>query len=121
MKKSELKQLIKEVIEEVKIDWNKFNVDDGGNFVEVNGKKYSYHAKVTHSDDRDESSAYVQDIIVLDEDGNEVTDPDVIEKMERDAVETYIDSDEGPYSGGEIDDRRPWQGPTGRGHDPYFM
>jgi hypothetical protein len=88
MKKSELKQLIKEVIQEMEIDFDKYNVTDDGKFEEIDGKNYAYFAKVSHEDD---GSVHVDEIIIMDEDGNELTDLDqkIVDKLESAARSKY--------------------------------
>ena len=88
MKKSQLKQLIKEVIKEVKIDFDKYNITDDGKFEVIDGKKYAYFAQVSHDDD---GSVSVDDIIIMDEDEVELTDldPKIVDELESAARSKY--------------------------------
>jgi hypothetical protein len=92
MNRSQLKQLIREVIQEMNIpDWNIENDN-----YSYNGKSYAFYAKVSHS--YGEKDVEVEDLEVYDIDDpvnrddsvKEETDPKVLKFFEQVAKEEYI-------------------------------
>ena len=103
MKKSELKQLIREVIQEMSgPDWN---IEDDN--YQFEGKSYAFYAQVTH--DIGERDVEVENLEVYDindpananDNVKQTTDPKVLKFFEEVAREQYI---EDQYDNGTFDE-----------------
>ena len=93
MKKSELKQLIREVIQEMNIpDWN---IEDDN--YSYNGKNYSFYAKVSHHLGVKDVEVDELNVFDLDDPANQndnvkpVTDPNTLRYFDKVAKEKYIE------------------------------